>query len=198
MWLVSVLPVAVRRLLVRRPWIYWAVVSLACGCAVLIVHQRVQRIDATRSAWGEARRAWVASADAAPGEALLTTVREVPVALLPVGVLDPEHDPLPVLARQHVSAGEIVTGVDVVPPGRGGPLALVPDGWLVVPVLESTPSGAADGARVQVASGGVVIAPEALVVGHYEQAVLIAVPAEAAAMIPAAAEADGVALLQVP
>ena len=97
-----------------------------------------------------------------------------------------------------MSAGEIVTGVDVAAPDRAGPLALAPEGWLVVPVLESIPSGAGVGARVQVASGGVVIAAEALVVGYHEQATLIAVPAEAGAMIPAAASADGVTVLQLP
>lgn len=198
MSLVTVLPVAVRRLLVRRPWIHWVVVTAAAASSAAIVAERVGRIDAARAAWGDERSVWVAAADVAPGAPLAVSVRRLPVAVVPLGALDPDHDDLPALARQHVTAGEIVTVVDVAPTDLSSPLALVPDGWLAVPIVESVPSGAAVGDRVRIVSGGVVLAAEAVVVGHHEQVTLTAVPSDVAAMIPAAADADGVTLLLVP
>ena len=198
MSLLTDLPVAVRRLLVRRPWIYWALVTAVCVATAAVVADRMQQISAARAGWGEERPTWVATADAAPGAPLAVAVRRMPAAVVPAAALDPEHDQPPLLARHDVSAGEIITAVDVAPADRSAPLALVPDGWLAVPIVESTRSGADIGDRVELASGGVVIAPEALVVGHSEDVTLLAVPSEVAAIIPAAAEADGVTLLRTP
>jgi hypothetical protein len=195
---VTRLPVAVRRLLVRRPWIYWAMMLAASAAAAVVVADRMQRVDDARAAWGDTRAVLVATADAAPGETLSVEVRQLPVAVVPAAALDPDEGEQAPLARQHVAAGEIVTTVDVAGGGRSGPLALVPDGWLAIPIVEATPSGAATGDRVELASGGIVIAREALVVAGGDQVTLLAVPPDVAAMIPAAAEADGVTLLRKP
>ena len=76
-----------------------------------------------------------------------------------------------------------------------GPLALVPTGWLAVPVVESPTSGAAVGDRVRVVAQGVVLSEEGLVVGHSPDATLVAVRPDEAPLLPAA---DRVALLLVP
>ena len=69
--------------------------------------------------------------------------------------------------------------------GAGGRLPLLPVGWLAVPIVESPPSGAADGERVQLASDGIVVAGEAVVVGRIDDVTLIGVPADDAAIDPA-------------
>jgi hypothetical protein len=63
-----------------------------------------------------------------------------------------------------------------------------------VAVIEAVPSGAGVGDVVAVASGGVVLAPDAVVVGVRDDAVLVAVPRGDDAAVAAAAAGD-VALL---
>src|SRR3954453_12528694 len=111
------LPVAVRRLLARRPWIYWLVVFVAAiGCGAE-VRQRVGQVEHARDAWGEARDVLVARHDTRAGEALDVEVRRVPVTVVPVSALRDDPNRGALTARQDVSAGEIVTTVDV---GRAG------------------------------------------------------------------------------
>lgn len=189
--------VAVRRVLARRPWIYWAVAASAVIATMATVLERVERIDAARDAWGEAQQVLVASADASPGEPLEITTREVPMAIVPQAALAADQGAVYV-ARQHVLAGEIVTEADVGSTDASGPLALVPPGWLAVAFVESPASGAKVGDRVRVAADGVVLSAEALVVGRQDDATLVAVPEEVAPVLPAAAESGGLALLLQP
>jgi hypothetical protein len=97
-----------------------------------------------------------------------------------------------------VSAGEIVTAVDVGRGGQAGPAALLPDGWAAVPIVESPAAGAPIGARVQVVGDGVVLAGDAIVAGYHDDVTLVGVPADVAAMVAAGAQAGGVTLLVVP
>jgi hypothetical protein len=191
------LPVTVRRVLARRPWIYWAVVASAVIATMATVLERVEQIDAARDAWGEAQQVLVASADVAPGEPLAVITREVPTAIVPQGALAADGS-VDHVARQHVLAGEIVTEADVGPADASGPLALVPPGWLAVAIVESPASGAEVGDRVQVAADGVVLSAEAVVVGYHDDATLVAVPEEVAPVLPPGAEAGGLALLLQP
>lgn len=189
-------PVAVRRLLVRRPWIHWLVVGVATVAAMATTLARVDRIDAARAEWGATRTVWVASKAAAPGEQIQVVATDVPAAVVPPSALAADGS-AELVARQHVSPGEIVTEVDVGRDG-GGALALVPDGWLAVPVLESPASGAAVGTRVHVVSDGVVLADEAVVVGYHDDVTLVAVPASEAPMLPVATDGGSLALLMSP
>jgi len=192
------LPVALRRLLARRPWIYWLVVivaALACG---FTVRQRMGDVDDVRDAWGDAREVLVARRDTRPGELLEVDVRRVPVAVVPVAALKQGAGDGPLIARQDVPAGAIVTDVDVGRAGHDVPAALLPDGWAAVPIVESPPLGAAVGARVQIVAEGVVLAPDAIVVGYRDDVTLIAVPRELAPMVAAGADAGGVAVLLLP
>jgi hypothetical protein len=140
----------------------------------------------------------VARGSARPGELLDVAVREVPAALVPTDPLDPGAIAEPLVARQDVTAGEIVTAVDVGRAGHTGAGALLPDGWAAVPIVESPPSGAAIGTRVQIAGGGVVLAPDAIVTGYHDDVTLVAVPAAVAPMVAAGAQTDGVTVLLLP
>ena len=191
------LTVAVRRLLARRPWIYWLVVASAALATVAAVHHHVAAFDDARQAWGDARQVLVARQDTRPGEPLEVELREVPLAVIPNAALAVPADG-PLIARQDVSAGEIVTAPDVGRDDADGPAALLPDGWAAVPIVESPPLGAAIGARVQVVGGGVVLAPDANVVGYHDDVTLIAVPIGVAPMVAAGAGTGGVAVLLLP
>lgn len=182
--------VRVRRLLARRPWIYWLLVALVVTGLAVRVGAYVASVEAARHAWGSTSAVYVATADIEPGAPVAAERREVPAAMLPVR---PAAEIGGAVARQRISAGEIVTVADVV--ADSGPLALVPPGFLAVPVIESPVSGAAVGDRVQVATDGVVLSADAIVVGHSPDATLVAVPADEAPLLPAA---DRVALLLVP
>jgi len=182
--------VRLRRLLARRPWIYWVVVALVAIAVGGRVLSHVDAVDAERRSWGELAPVFVATSDIAPGESIVAERRELPEAMLP-------EQPAPAVdgsvARQWVSAGEVVAATDLAP--TTGPLALVPTGWLAVPVIESPTSGAAVGDRVRVVAEGVVLSEEGLVVGHSPDATLVAVRPDEAPLLPAA---DRVALLLVP
>ena len=185
--------VSLRRILVKHPWIHWALVTIAAFGAAGSMLEHTDRVDATRGAWGETRRVWVATAAHAPGDALAVEARDVPAALVADGAL--EHvDGL--VARQHIAPGEIVDRVDVVAPH--GPQAMTPSGWLAVPVTESPASGASIGDRVLVVADGVEISSDAVVVGHHDEATLVAVPAAEGHMVAAGAADQGVTLLLVP
>jgi hypothetical protein len=186
----------VRHVLARRPWLYWLGVFVLAAIAGLIVADAAARVDAARRSWGVTRPVVVAVADVAPGEALddLTEMQPLPEPMVPaeaLSVLPAERT-----ARQHIAAGEIVTAHDVA--ATAGPRSLIPDGWQAVPVAEPVPSGVAVGDDVAVASGGIVVADEGVVVGALADGVLVAVPADAAAQVAQAAATAELTLLLKP
>jgi hypothetical protein len=194
----QMLPVALRRLLARRPWIHWLVVLTAAVATGAALRERVNAIDDARQAWGDAREVLVARADTRPGEPLDVDVREMPSAVVPQDALERDASRAQLVARQDESAGEIVTAVDVARGGQTGPAALLPGGWAAVPIVESQAAGAPIGARVQIAGDGLVLAADAIVVGYHDDVTLVGVPADVAAMVAAGAQAGSVALLLLP
>lgn len=185
--------VAARRLVARRPWVYWCLVAVTAAGLAASVLDRLDRVDAARDAWGESRMVWVAVTPADAGQPIHAERRAVPAAVVPAAVADQADG---TVARQRVGAGEIVTAADVAVSDR--PQALVPDGWLAVPVVESPRSGAQVGDRVHVASDGFVVTADAIVVATLDDVTLLAVPADVAAAVPAAAEAGSLTLLLTP
>ena len=184
---------ALRRMLAKRPWIYWLFVCfVALGVAASML-DRADRVDAERAAWGQSVTVFVTDRPHMPGDRLTAEARDVPSAVAPPGRITA---PDGLFVRQHIGEGEIVTHVGVV--ADAGPQAMTPNGWLGVPIVESPSSGAALGDRVQMVSDGVVIAPEAIVVGHHDDVTIVAVPAELAAAVPAASESRSLSLLLVP
>lgn len=183
-----------RHLLARRPWLYWLVAVALALSAALAVTQATARIDAARAAWGATEAVAVAVEAARPGDPVVATSRRLPVAMVPtdaVRQLEPGA-----VARQDVAAGEVLVTHDVV--ARRGPAALVPPGWQAVAVAEPVASGVTAGDRVAAVSGGIVLAAEGLVVGSTAEGVLVAVPADAAAQVAAAAIKGELALLLSP
>jgi hypothetical protein len=190
-------PVArLRHVLARRPWLYWLGVLLLAAIAGLLVADAAARVDAARRAWGVTRPVVVAVADVAPGEVLdgVTDVKSLPEPMVPGEAVT--ELPVGATARQRLAAGEIVTAHDVAP--TPGPRSLIPDGWRAVPVAEPVPSGAAVGDEVAVASGGIVVSDDGVVVGALADGVLVAVPTEVAAQVAQASAAADVTLLLEP
>ena len=185
--------VAVRRFLVKRPWIHWLIVAVAATGAGAAMLERSDRVDAERAAWGETRRVWVAVVDHEPGDPLQVERRAVPRAVVADGAAESVAGSA---ARQHLGAGELVHDSDLA--AATGPQAFAPPGWLIVPVIESPASGAALGDRVRVVGDGVVVSPEALVVGRHDGSSLVAVPADEASAVAAFATHGGVTLLMIP
>jgi Flp pilus assembly protein CpaB len=186
--------VHVRRVLAKRPWLYWVGVGGLALLAGAIVSQAASGIDDAKAAWGEPRPVLVAVVDVEPGASLggaATERREIPAPLVPPGAAT-EVEPGAV-ARQNVGAGEVVMAHDV--GATGGPQALIPDGWLAVAVAEPVPSGARVGDDVTVASGGIAVADDGIVVGVDAESVLVAVPAGVAPQVAHAASTGDVALL---
>lgn len=187
-----------RRLLARRPWIYWLAVGALAVAAYAAVAEHTDAADRARAEWQTTTRVLVATVAVAPGDPLdgATAARDWPATIAPPGALSDLPDGA--VARQHLAPGDPLRGADVA--GLAGPLALVPAGWVVAPVVESPASGAAVGDRVQVTSEGVVLADDARVVGFVEAGTsatvtLVATPSAVAALLPAAPD---VALLRLP
>ena len=160
--------VSTRRVLARRAWIQWVVIATVAAVIAASVHARLQQVDRQRDSWGSTRTVLVAIGFTDIGDPIDVEPRDLPIAMIPDGALDPA-DETPDdgagrrLARQRVGTGEIVSRLDVV--AASGPQAMTPAGWLAVPVVESPRSGALLGDRVQVASDGFVISADAVVVG---------------------------------
>jgi len=190
---VATAAVIVRRILVKRPWIYWSLAAIAASGAAASLFDRSETIDAARDSWGDTRFVWVADHDHEPGAPLSAERVEVPTALVSAASADDVDGRI---ARQHIAAGEVIHDVDLVAPS--GPQALTPSGWLAVPVSESPASGAAVGDRVHAVSDGVVISHDGLVVGRHDDVTLVAVPADRAPALPAADDAGALTLLLVP
>jgi hypothetical protein len=186
--------VMVRRVLVQHPWIYWLVVVLIAIGAFASMLDRSGAVDDARSSWGDTAIVLIAAADHHPGDAINAAPREVPLAMVPESAVSTSRKAL--VARQNVAIGEIVTNGDVV--AQNGPQAFAPDGWLIVPIVESPYSGAQLGDRVQVVSDGFVVSVDAQIVGSHDDVTLVAVPADEAPFLPAAAAAGGLTLLLVP
>lgn len=185
----------VRYVLARRPWLYWLAVGVLATVAGLLVAGAAAGVDQARRRWGADRTVLVATRDARPGEPLAAVAapRVLPAPMVPAAALS--EPPEAAVLRQHISAGEVVTGPDVAP--SAAPQALIGEGRLAVAVAERVPTGAVVGDVATVASGGVVLAAEATVVGVIGDAVLVAVPADEAPAVAAAGTSD-VALLLAP
>ena len=194
--MIAVVGARVRQLLARSPWILWAVIGALALAAAALAARAMARVDDARAAWGDTRAVLVATADIEPGAALagVTRLEEMPSPLVPASAIN-DIDAA-TTARQAIAAGEVVVAQDVA--ARAAPQALIPDGWLAVAVAERVATGARTGDVVAVASGGVVLALQGVVVGADAASVLVAVPADEAAQVAQAAAMSDVALLIQP
>jgi hypothetical protein len=160
------------------------------------VSRATSRVEDARREWGQPRPVVVVSSGVAAGTVLgdVTRTAQVPAPLVPPSAL--EELPVGATARHELAAGEIVVAGDV--SATGGPQALIPSGWLAVPIAETVASGARAGDQVHVASGGVVLADDGVVVESADGVTLVAVPAAAAAQVAHASSSGDVMLLLTP
>lgn len=188
--------VTVRRVLARRPWLYWlVVVAIAVGFG-LSQRSRGEAIEAERASWGNTVDVLIAVGDHSPGDPIEAEVRSVPVAVAPeFAIIASDAASALGRSRQRIGPGEIITVDDIAP--SSGPLGLAPDGWVVVPAEESTPSGVEIGDHVMIVSDGFPIADDAFVVGTHEDAILLAVARTDAAAVATAGE-TGVTFVRTP
>lgn len=169
----------------HRRW-YWALVVALVLASFWSLRARTTAASQDRAAWGTGVAAWCAQRAIAPGDTLSDAVNrcDVPAGLVPDSAIEAPDG----VAAQSIDAGSVVTDVDVA--STGGPLGLAPDGWVAVTVTESVPSGATVGDRVMLASEGIVVADDAVVVDRPDGAVLIAVPRALAATVAAASDGN--------
>ena len=186
--------VRARRLLARRPWIYWcACVVLAFGTAA-IVRQQLLELDEARQRWGTTRDVLVATVDHEPGQQLQFEHVAVPLALVPANAVSDMDGGA--VTRQRIAAGEIIVDRDTSAPI--GPAALADSGTLVVGVSDPLARDVAVGLDVQVSADGVVLAERGRIVDRADDIVFVAVDASAAPMVALAAHDGKVSLLFVP
>jgi hypothetical protein len=182
-----------RRALARRPWLYWAAVGALALLVGVLVSRATSQVEAARNAWGETRGVIVATVDVRPGEPLAgaTEQRQLPTPMVPVGAVGALE--AGAMATQRIAVGEVVMAHDI--GATAGPQTLIPEGWLAVPIAEPVPSGVRTGDDVAVASGGVILAADAIVVGVVGESVLVAAPGDEAPHVAQAAASGDVALL---
>lgn len=196
MYIVYRTSAGLRRVLTRRPWVYWVVVTALAAALAAATQANLTEVRRARDSWGDSTTVWVATSDVARGQPVAGRVvlRQFATAMVPANAVFAAE--IPGVARQQISAGEVVTTFDVT--ADDDQLALVPVGWLAVVVIESPRSGAAVGSQVRLAADGVVIADEALVIGDVDGATLVAVPEAVAPLVPVAAASGTLSLLRVP
>ena len=188
--------VGVRRVLTRRPWVYWVVVVALAALLAASTQANLTEVRRVRDSWGDSTTVWVATSDIAPGQPVAgrVTLRQFATAMVPEDAVVAAE--ILGVARQQISPGEVITTFDLT--AKDDQLALVPAGWVAVVVSESPRSGAAVGSKVRLAADGVVIAGEALVIGDVDGATLVAVPEAVAPLVPVAAASGALSLLRVP
>lgn len=192
---------ACRRLVARARWVYWLIVAGLAAVAALVAMRAVHAAEVAAEAWGTPVAVVTAVDDVAAGERLSgrIAVTDVPAPVVPAGaVRSIEQLPAAAVAVQRIGAGEIVVAHDLVP--AGAPAALIPAGWLAVPILESASSGAVVGDRVAVAADGALVARHGVVVAITPEAgvVVVALPEEVAAVAAEAAAARVAVVLLAP
>ncbi|MEO8267782.1 MAG: hypothetical protein ABI706_19940, partial [Ilumatobacteraceae bacterium] len=181
----------VRLMVARHPAIYWLTVSVVAAAVALGAARAVDGVDAARRSWGRQQTVWVASAPSEPGQPIRSAPRHMPSAVVPADAVGTE--PAGALARQHVGAGEIITGADINPRGTAG---LVPNGWVAFALPPAVGQfGVGDHLSVYAAGQ---LASAGLVVGDTDAALMVAVPADAAATIATALLTDAVTLALTP
>jgi Flp pilus assembly protein CpaB len=182
------LPRRLRIMLATRPLAYWSLTVLVAGTVGYAMYSVVASAQAAKAGFGTLQAVVVAVQDVEPGAALDATnteVRELPVALVPDGVLTALPDGA--TANTTLLAGEPVPRRRVGRAGDGPVAAMLPDGTrgLAVPRDESSlplrPGDRVDVvAALTVGAGGAArLVAEGVAVAHVgERSVVVAVPAE--------------------
>jgi hypothetical protein len=177
----------VRLVLARHPWLYWIAVAGLAGIVTMGIVDAMAKVDAARRSWGTQKPVWMATAPIEPGAVITAERSEVPTAVIPGDAVD--ASPAGAVAKQHISAGEIVTTADVALSGAAG---LIPDGWVAFAVPESAGHFAA-GDHVNVYTADRLIC-EGLVVEADDSDAMVAVPTDTAPAMATAMQSDAVTI----
>ncbi len=182
-----------RRAVARRPTLFWLLVVVVASTGALAAAQAVGALEAERERWGKPVDVFVTERPVDTGTRLadVTRVRSIPLALapdFPVAELQPGA-----VAMHPLGAGEILSAVDV--SGTAGARELAPSSSQIVAMIEAVPSGARIGQRGAVAADGVVLTTDAVVVGTFGEATLLAVRNDDAPAVAAAAVESRATLL---
>ena len=177
MWLAHV-----RSFIARHRATYWAAVACLALTVALVLVAQSRRLTDARDEWGTSVDVWVAVADTAPGALLQVDRQSMPAAMVP-GAAVTGARPDGAVARQHVSAGEVVVDTDV---GAGRLPLLVPGSRAVAVAADDTTVPLEIGDRVDIVAGGVVLSADAVVVDLGTGVAVIGVPADDAPAVAAA------------
>lgn len=175
-----------RLFLARRPWVRWLIVVGIAAVAALAVHAQMEALEAARASWSDPVRVPIALEPSNPGDPLAWEWREVPAAVVPDAVATSTPDDA--IARSSIGRGEIVTVGDLTM--GSGPAAGADPGEVVVPVRDALVVRPDVGLDVAVYSDGLVLAQAARIVQVDEEVVFVAVAADAAPVVAAAAQTD--------
>jgi hypothetical protein len=185
---------ATRLVLARRPWLYWAIVTVLAAGVAVAVHEQSSALDAARDDWRTTRTVLVAERALDPGDTIATRRVDLPIAALPPGAL--EELPERVTLSQRIGIGEVLTDVDVTT--RPGPAARADPGTVVLAVPDPLSRASFVGLRVLVAADGHVLSSSATIVDVDDGVSFVAVPEADGASVAAAAQAGSTTLLYVP
>ncbi len=188
------LPARLRLVLARSPWLYWAIVAALAGVAGLLVMRAADSVDAARDRG--ARRGGCSSPPATSRPATRSPGRHTVRAAS-------RHRWSPPTPSTDLAAGAVARQHDRRRRGDRRPRRVADGDAAVVDPRRlarrrrrrAVPSGARVGDRVTVATGGVVVAADGLVVGVVGEALLVAVPADVPPQVANAASTGDVAVL---
>lgn len=189
--------VHLRRMLARRPWLYWVGVAAGATMITHVVLAQVAGVEATRRLWGETQRVAVAGADLPVGSPPQAVEwRDIPVAVAPAAAVTDAAEVAGAVLVHPVGRGEILTTADLTAPGPRGRIEAGTVGVTIEVVPAGAPIGLGD--PVAVASGGILLAAAATVVATDGPVAVVAVPIDEAAAVAAAAANGDASLLLLP
>lgn len=188
------LGIRARRLTARHRRWYWPLITALGALTILGVHRRAAELDKTQQEWRDTVTVWVARTDLVPGDAIADNVDPIQ---MPAAVAPPTALTAPTgVIGQAVDAGTALTAADAAP-GLDD-LALVPDGWGAIAVVEDVASGAVAGDRVGVISEGLMLVGDAIVVDASAERTLLAIPPGSSEAVAAANASGSVTLIRWP
>jgi len=170
-------------------------IAVLAGLCALIFALTLHAMNRAEARLGERVTAYFAMRDFAPGEEIDSAsvlARRVPRLGLPPSTLT--KSPASFVTRQHVAKGDVFNGTNV----KFDPLTHVPPGWRLVMVVPAVAMpNLAPGSRVDIVVNADVIVARVLVAETIDEGaqVLVAVPAEHAALVATLAVTGEVSLI---
>jgi len=192
----------VRGLLARHRWMYWLLITVLTIVVISSALEPGRRAEREQARWGTTTPVVIVTRAVAAGQDVeAVEIRDYPLAVVPDDHLNPAAiGEAPMVARHPLGSGQVLTRAAIT--DHRSPIALARPGDVIAAVTTTTATtglGLIAGDRVMVASDGIVIVDEALVVAVDADSVLLSVPTPLGALVTAAESSlGGVALLLIP